>query len=214
MKIGVIGAGRIGATAARLFARAGHDVALSNSRGPASLAGTVAAINGEVGGSPVRATTADEAASFGDVTLLAAPWPSLDRLPKPDELRGKIVIDAMNPYSAPGQVIDLGTSTSSEEVARRLPGARVVKAFNTIYWDHLAKQGRTELPLGQRRAIFIAGDDAAAKKVVGTLIEEIGFAPVDTGGLRDGGRGQQPGSPVYNRDLTHAEAVAILATTS
>src|ERR1041385_3604877 len=128
MKIGVIGAGRIGATAARLFARAGHDEALGNSRGPASLADTVAALNGEVGGSPGRATTADEAASFGEVILLAIPWRSLDRLPKADGLRGKIVIDAMNPYSASGQVIDLGTSTSSEEVARRLPGARVVKA--------------------------------------------------------------------------------------
>jgi predicted dinucleotide-binding enzyme len=214
MKIGIIGAGRIGGTVAQLFARAGHEVALSNSRGPASLADTVATINGEVGGSRVRATTADQAAAFGELVVLAAPWRNLDNLPKADAWRGKIVIDAMNAYSAPGQVVDLGASTSSEAVAKRLPGARVVKAFNTIYWEHLAKQGRTELPLERRRAIFIAGDDIAAKKVVADLIEQIGFAAADTGGLRDGGRSQQPGSPVYNRNLTHAEAVAILAAAS
>jgi len=214
MKIGIIGAGRIGGTAARLLARAGHEVALSNSRGPASLAETVETINREAGSTRVRATTADEAAAFGELVLLAAPWRSLDKLPRAEAFRGKIVIDATNPYGASGQLIDLGTSTSSEEVAKRLPGARVVKAFNTIYWEHLAKQGRTDLPLERRRAIFIAGDDVAAKKVVAAVIEEIGFAPVDTGGLRDGGRSQQPGSPLSNRNLTQAEAVAILAAAS
>jgi predicted dinucleotide-binding enzyme len=214
MKIGIIGAGRIGGTAARLFARAGHAVALSNSRGPASLTDEIARINREVAGSRVRAATAEDAARFGEVVLLAPPWRSLDALPKPDLLRGKIVIDAMNPYSATGQVLDLAPSTSSEEVAKRLPGARLVKAFNTIYWEHLAKQGRIDLPLERRRAIFIAGDDAAAKKIVAALIDELGFAPVDTGSLREGGRSQQPDTPVYNRNLTHAEAVAILAAAS
>jgi predicted dinucleotide-binding enzyme len=214
MKIGIIGAGRIGGTVARLLARAGHEVALSNSRGPESLAETVATINREADSSKVRATTADEAAAFGEVVLLAAPWRSLDNLPRAEAFRGKIVIDATNPYGASGQLIDLGTSTSSEEVAKRLPGARVVKAFNTIHWEHLAKQGRTDVPLERRRAIFIAGDDVAAKKVVAAVIAEIGFAPVDTGGLRDGGRSQEPGSPLSNRNLTQAEAVAILAAAS
>jgi len=214
MKIGIIGAGRIGATAARLFALAGHEVALSNSRGPASLADTIATINREVGGSRVRATTGEEAAAFGEVALLAAPWRSLDALPGAEVLRGKIVIDAMNPYSASGKLLDLGASTSSEEVAKRVPGVRLVKAFNTIYWQHLAKEGRSDLPLARRRAIFVAGDDLAAKKVVGELIEQIGFAPVDTGGLRDGGRSQQPGTPVYNRNLTQSEALAIVAAAS
>ena len=214
MKIGIIGAGRIGGTVARLLARAGHEVALSNSRGPASLAETVETINREAGSTRVRATTADEAAAFGELVLLAAPWRSLDNLPSAEAFRGTIVIDATNPYGASGQLIDLGTSTSSEEVAKRLPGARVVKAFNTIDWEHLAKQGRTDLPLERRRAIFIAGDDVAAKKVVAAVIEEIGFAPVDTGGLRDGGRSQQAGSPLSNRNLTQAEAVAILAVAS
>ena len=209
MKIGIIGAGHIGATAARLFAGAGHDVALSNSRGPASLAGTVEEINREVGAPRARAETVDGAAAFGEVLLLAVPWRSPEALPRPGRVAGKVVIDAMNPYGASG-VIDLGDSTSSEETAHRLPGARIVKAFNTIFWEHLARQGRPDLPLADRRAIFVAGDDAEAKTVVSGLIEQIGFAPVNTGPLREGGRRQQPGAPVYNRVLTAAEAKRVL----
>lgn len=211
MKIGILGAGHIGATAARLFARAGHEVALSNSRGPASLASLVKEINREAGAERVHATAAQEAAAFGDVILLAVPWRTKEAWPAPGAVRGKIVIDAMNPYTATGGIMDLGSSTSSEEVAQRLPGARLVKAFNTIYWEHLAGQGRADLPLAKRRAIFLAGDDVEAKRVVSRLIEEIGFAPVDTGTLREGGRSQQPGTPVYNRNLTQEEAVGILA---
>lgn len=211
MRIGILGAGHIGATAARLFARAGHEVALANSRGPASLASTVADINREAGAGRVRAATAQEAAAFGDAVLLAVPWRTPEAWPVPGDVRGKIVIDAMNPYTATGGVMDLGSSTSSEEVGKRLPGARLVKAFNTIYWEHLATQGRGDLPLARRRAIFLAGDDVEAKRVVSRLIEEIGFAPVDTGTLREGGRSQQPGTAVYNRNLTQEEAVGILA---
>jgi predicted dinucleotide-binding enzyme len=210
VKIGIIGAGMIGATAARLFARAGHDVAVSNSRGPASLEGTVREINDEVGAERVRAMTVDDAAAFGDVVLLAVPWRAPEALPSPERVRGKVVIDAMNPYGANGKVVDLGDSTSSEETAKRLPGARLVKAFNTIYWSHLAEQGRADLPGAERRAIFVASDDAEAKKVVSRLIEEIGFAPVDTGSLREGGRRQQPGTPVYNRVISAREAEGAL----
>jgi predicted dinucleotide-binding enzyme len=212
MKIGIIGAGRIGSTAAGLFARAGHEVALSNSRGPASLSDLVATINREAGGSRVHASTVADAARFGDLVLLAAPWRAQDALPDPNIVRAKIVIDAMNAYGESGGLVDLGGSTSSEEVAKRLPGARLVKAFNTIYHEHLARQGRPDAPLAQRRAIFIAGDDLAAKQMVSDLIKQIGFGPVDTGTLREGGRSQQPGTPIYNRDLTHGEAVAILAS--
>jgi predicted dinucleotide-binding enzyme len=211
MRIGILGAGHIGATAARLFARAGHEVALSNSRGPASLAGLVDEINREAGPARVKATTAQEAAAFGEVVLLAVPWRSKDAWPQAATVRGKIVIDAMNPYTASGGIVELGTSTSSEEVAKRLPGARLVKAFNTIYSEHLRGQGRPDLPLPKRRAIFLAGDDVEAKRVVSRLIEGIGFAPVDTGTLREGGRSQQPGTPVYGRNLTQEEATAILA---
>ena len=211
MRIGIIGAGHIGATAARLLARAGHDIALSNSRGPASLTGLVTEINRAVGATRVRATTAQEAAEFGEVILLAVPWRKTEAWPEADALRGKIVIDAMNAYTATGGIVDLGSSTSSEEVQKRLPGARIVKAFNTIFWKHLAEQGRPDLPLPKRRAIFLAGDDVEAKRVVSRLIEEIGFAPVDTGTLREGGGSQQPGAPVYDRNLTQEEAVGILA---
>lgn len=210
MRIGILGSGHIGATAARLFARAGHEVALSNSRGPASLADLVEEIDREAPGR-VRATTPQEAAVFGDAVLLAVPWRKPEAWPAPAAVRGKIVIDAMNPYTATGGILDLGASTSSEEVAKRLAGARLVKAFNTIYWEHLAAQGRPDLPLARRRAIFLAGDDVEAKRVVSRLIEEIGFAPVDTGALREGGRSQEPGTPVYNRDLTQEEAVGVLA---
>src|SRR4029077_18541862 len=116
-----------------------------------------------------------------------------------------------NTHTADERVPELGASTSSEEVAKRLPGARLVKAFNTINWEHLGQQGRPDLPLPERRAIFLAGDDAEAKRTVARLVEEIGFAPVDTGPLREGGRSQQPGMPLYNRNLTQEEATAILA---
>jgi 8-hydroxy-5-deazaflavin:NADPH oxidoreductase len=206
MKIGIIGAGRIGGTVARLLVHAGHDVALSNSRGPDSLRELVAKL-----GSRAHAATVEDAAAFGEVIFLATPWRSPEALPPPARVAGKVVVDAMNPYSAEGQVLELGATTSSEETARRLPGARLVKAFNTIYFEHLATRGRPDLPLEERHAIFLAGDDPAAKRLVATLVEQIGFAPVDTGSLREGGRRQQPGTPLYNHPMTGAEARAAIA---
>ena len=207
MKIGIVGAGMIGGTAARLFVRAGHQVALSNSRGPDSLAELL----NELGPS-ARAATVDEAARWGEVVLLAAPWRAPQALPAPDAVAGKVVIDAMNPYRHGGGLYDLGDSTSSEETARRLPGARLVKAFNTIWYRHLAENGRPGAPLDERHAVFVAGDDAEAKAIVSGLIEDVGFAPVDTGGLRDGGRRQEPGAPVYNRPMTPREARELLGS--
>ncbi len=201
MKIGIIGAGNIGGTAARLFLKAGHEVAISNSRGPASLAPIVADLGGGA-----RAVTVEDAARFGEVVLLAVPWRSPDALPKPELLKGKVVIDAMNPYSATGGLVDLKERTSSEETAKRLPGARIVKAFNTIYFKHLATEGNADLPIEDRRAIFMAGDDTEAKDVVANLIQQIGFAPVDTGSLREGGRTQQPNSAIYNRQISGRQA--------
>jgi predicted dinucleotide-binding enzyme len=203
MKIGIIGAGRIGATAARLFAEAGHTVAMSNSRGPDSLRSEVAQL-----GTKVHAMNVADAAHFGDVILLAVPWHVDAAMPPPELLRGKIVVDAMNPYRPEGGFFDLGNSTSSEIVLRRIPGARLVKAFNTIYYEHLATRGRKDLPVQERHAIYVAGDDTQAKKIVSSLIEEIGFAPVDTGSLREGGRLQQPDSLIYNQTFTAREARA------
>jgi predicted dinucleotide-binding enzyme len=205
MRIGIVGAGMIGGTAARLFVRAGHEVALSNSRGPETLRELVDEL-----GPAAQAGTAEDVARFGEVVLLAVPWRNPEALPPAELLRGKIVIDAMNPYTLDGDLTDLGESTSSEETLKRLPGVRLVKAFNTIWYQHLATRGRTDLPLDGRHAIFVAGDDADARAVVSRLIEEIGFAPVDTGGLREGGRRQQPGTALYNKVLTGAEARALV----
>lgn len=204
MRIGIIGAGHIGGTAAKLFAQAGHEVAVSNSRGAASLASLVSAL-----GPNVKGTSPGEAVRFGDAVLLAIPWRKMDELPQADVFAGKIVIDAMNPYSSAGQVMDLGERTSSEEVVKRLPGARLVKAFNTIFWKTLDTGSRP--PSEDRLAIFFAGDDRAAKEAVSKLIDDIGFAPVDTGSLREGGRRQEPGSPIYGRPMTAREAREILA---
>lgn len=208
MKIGIIGSGNIGATAARLFARAGHEVTLSNSRGGAGLESLVAELGGRA-----RATGVEEAARFGEVVLVAVPFGKYEALPAA-AFDGKVVIDANNYYpQRDGNFaqLDGGETTSSELLASHLKGARLVKGFNTIWFEHLAQQGDARLPKGDRRAIFIAGDDEEAKREVARLVEEIGFAAVDTGSLREGGRQQQVGSPVYNKELTARAAAAVLA---
>jgi predicted dinucleotide-binding enzyme len=202
MQIGIIGSGKIGATAARLFAQAGHQVAVANSRGPESLRDLVAAI-----GPNARAATVDEAADFGQVVLLAIPLKAYDALPAA-RLAGKVVIDATNYYPARDGQLDLG-GPSSQFIARHLPGARVVKAFNTMYFQTLGSAGRPDTPLDERLAIFLAGDDAEAKATVARLIEAIGFAPVDTGSLAASER-QQPGAAIYNKPMTAREARAAL----
>ncbi|HUR32408.1 MAG TPA: NADPH-dependent F420 reductase [Vicinamibacterales bacterium] len=206
MKIALIGAGMIGGTLARLLAALGHEVAVSNRRGPQSLHQMTTELGGRA-----HAMTVEEAARWGEVVVLAVPWRSHDALPSPESVAGKVVIDAMNPYRAWGGTYDLDDSTSSEETQKRLPGARLVKAFNTIYFRHLATEGRTDLPEDDRRAIFVASDDAEAKAGVAALIRELGFAAVDAGTLRDG-RKLQPGSAVYNQQLTGREAAARLAS--
>lgn len=204
MKIGVIGAGRIGANAARLFARAGHEVVISNSRGPETLSTIVEEI-----GNDTRAATIEEAADFGDLVLEAIPFGRYEELPA-DRLAGKIVVDASNYYPQRDGEIDLGGLTSTEAVARHLGGARVVKAFNTMYYERLANEGRPGLPVEERLVLFVAGDDEEAKGIVSRLIEEIGFAPIDTGSLKDSHK-QEPGSPIYNNPITPEQARVMLA---
>jgi 8-hydroxy-5-deazaflavin:NADPH oxidoreductase len=199
MRIGIIGSGNIGATAARLFTAAGHEVAISNSRGPESLAGLVAEI-----GPNLRATTVAEAADFGEVVLEAIPFGRYTVLPA-DRLAGKVVVLAGNYYPGRDGEIDLHGGTQAELVATHLTGARIVKAFNTIYFQHLADQGRVDLPSDERRAIFVAGDDADAIALVSELIDQIGFTAVTTGTLAESAR-QEPGAPIYNQQLTGAEA--------
>lgn len=204
VNIGIIGAGHIGGTAARLFAKAGHQVAISNSRGPASLAPLVQQF-----GPSVRATTVEEAAAFGEVVLVAIPFGAYITLPAAN-LSGKAVIDAENYYPERDGQIDFSGLTSTELMAQHLSGARVVKAFNTMYFETLGTAGKPNALVEERLALFVAGDDSAAKATVSRLIEEIGFAPVDTGSLAEGGRKQQPGSPIYNHPMTAREAQGAL----
>ena len=206
MNIGIIGSGNIGATAARLFVDAGHDVTIANSRGPDSLTELVQDL-----GESARAATVEDVASSAELVLVAIPFGRYRDLPA-DALGGKIVVDAMNYY--PGRdghfpELDEDATTSTELVAAHLPNARVVKAFNTMQSTILRERGN-QGPLGERLVMFVAGDDQEAKHRVSTLIEQIGFAPVDTGSLADGGRLQQPDAPVYVKPLTTREAKELL----
>ncbi len=211
MKIGFIGAGNIGSNAAKLFVEAGHEVVLSNSRGPETLDDLVAEL-----GDAASAGTVENAIDFGDVVFISIPLGKYKEIP-PNGFEGKIVIDSNNYYpERDGNYIELdeGKTTSSELLQRHLPGARIVKGFNTIWSEHLRTKGDTSLPLEKRRAIFIAGDDSKAKETVAKLIEEIGFAAVDTGFLHAGGKSQQPDTPIYNKELTAGEAAKVLTASA
>jgi predicted dinucleotide-binding enzyme len=209
MDIGIIGSGHIGGTLARGLTAAGHDVVLANSRGPESLAGDVLELHGRG-----RAGTAADAAAARDVVVVSVPLHAIDALPDPALFDGKVVVDTNNYYAGrDGQIaaLDDDSTTSSELLADRLPGARVVQAFNTIRSDHLRDLGRTDLPADDRRAIPIAGDDADAKAVVAGLIDDLGFTAVDHGDGLSAGREQQPGSDVYGAELSARDARAALA---
>lgn len=201
MKIGILGAGHIGATLAQHFVIAGHEVAISNSRGPETLRELETQL-----GERARAMTADEAARFGDLVVVAIPFKDY-RDVSPDAVAGKVVIDTMNYYPARDgdfPELDSGETTSSELFQRHVPDAFVVKAFNSIRWDTFrdkARPGTTEDHIG----IPISGDDLAAKQEVDDLIAEIGFDGVDAGSLGEGGRKHQVGSELYGAELPSAE---------
>ncbi|MFD0688722.1 NADPH-dependent F420 reductase [Actinomadura fibrosa] len=207
MKIGIIGAGMIGGTLAARLADLGHDIVIANSRGPETLAGLVA----ELGGA-VRAGTVAEAAEAGEVVILAIPYGRYRELPAAS-FAGRIVVDTNNYVPArDGHIaeLDSGATTSSEAVAAHLPGASVVKAFNTIYFVRLRDEGHPGLPAAERLAIPVAADDPRAKAVVLDLIDALGFAPVDAGPLSEGRR-QEYGKPVFNNPVGPDEAVRLLA---
>jgi 8-hydroxy-5-deazaflavin:NADPH oxidoreductase len=202
MRIGIIGSGNIGATAARLFAGVGHEVAISNSRGPETLSGLVDEI-----GSGARAATVEDAAASGELVLVAIPFGRYRELP-PGPLAGSIVVDATNYFPRrDGNLpeLDEDRTTSSELLAAHLSGARVVKAFNSMNWKVL--RDRRAPDAGEDRlALLVAGDDEDAKRQVSGLIEEIGFAPVDTGSLAEGGRRQQTGAALFTQVITARDA--------
>lgn len=203
MNIGIIGTGHIGATLARLFSEAGHHVATSNSRGPESLADVIREL-----GPNVKAMTVTDAALYGDVVVEAIPFGRYQSLPV-EQLAGKILISAANYYPGRDGQIKLGGHAHSELIAEHLPTTKVVKAFNTIWYQHLGSQGNTALSIGERRVIFIAGDDLKAKEMDAELITEIGFGPLDIGSLAES-KTQEPGTRIYNVDVTVNEAQALL----
>ncbi|MEV0778995.1 NADPH-dependent F420 reductase [Streptomyces sp. NPDC050433] len=205
MRIGIIGAGRIGSTLARHFAGIGHEVALANSRGPETLAELVAGIDG-----PVQAVSTVEAARFGQVVVVSVPYGHIGDLPT-GEMRDKVVIDTCNYYpERDGHDPDLDDdSTTSSEKLRNATDSNLVKAFNAMYWETLRDRGR---PKGDpaRLAVPISGDDEEAVAVVAGLIRDIGFDPVKAGHLGGGGRKHQPGTDVYAVDLSAKELDARL----
>lgn len=168
--LGLIGAGNIGGTLARLAVAADDDVFISNSRGPETLA---------------------------DLVVVTVPLRAYASLPVA-ALAGKVVIDTGNYYPArDGQIpeLDSGSMTSGELLQARLPGARVVKCFNNIFFKHLQALAR---PAGspERTALPIAGDDADAKAAVTAFLNHIGYDAVDAGPLSAGSK-FQPGTPLY-----------------
>jgi len=203
MKIGIIGAGFVGRAVAKLAIKAGHQVMLSNSRGPQTLFSLKPMIGCEIG-------TAADAASFGDIVLIAVPLTAIGQLPVA-EIGGKPVIDAVNYYpERDGQIAELDdqTTTTSEYLAGFLPHSKITKAFNAIQMTDLESDG---LPAGapQRRALPVAGDDAETKKAVMALYDAFGFNAVDVGALSEGWRFQK-GMPAYCVRMTENELKASL----
>jgi predicted dinucleotide-binding enzyme len=207
MRIGIIGAGRIGGTLARHFVGAGHEVAVSNSRGPETLVRLVEELDGRA-----RAMTAAEAARFGEVVVVSIPFGRYRELPS-DGMAGSVVIDTTNYYPQRDgrfEQLDGDRTTSSELLQAHVPGTRVVKAFNAVAWTGLRDGGRPAGD-GERIGIPISGDDEQAKRTVAELIDQIGFDPVDAGTLAHGGRRHQPGAPAYTKGLQTEELRARLA---
>jgi predicted dinucleotide-binding enzyme len=192
--IGFIGSGHIGGTVARLAVDAGHDVVLSNSRGPETLSDLVAQL-----GPRARAVTAADAAAAGDIVVVTVPLKAYREVPV-EPLRGKVVIDTNNYYpQRDGQIpeLDDASTTSSELLQKHLPESHVVKAFNNIYFGHL---GSLQRPEGdpERSALAIAGDDEKAKRTVTEFLDSIGYDVYDAGALSEGWR-YQPDTPAYGQ---------------
>ncbi|WP_337974712.1 NADPH-dependent F420 reductase [Cellulomonas sp. NTE-D12] len=204
--LGLIGSGHIGSQLARLAVRNGYDVVLSNSRGPASLAGLVQEL-----GPQARAGTPDEAAAAGDLVVVTIPLHALDTVPV-EPLAGKVVIDTNNYYpQRDGQIAELDdeSTTVSELLARHLPQSQVVKAFNHILASELTTDGSPAGTPG-RRALVVAGDDEAARRRVIDLLDEFGFDTVELDSLAEGWRIQRD-TPGYGARRDAAQLRADLA---
>ena len=196
MEIGTIGAGDFAQAFAKRALQAGHKVKLSNSRGPESLREIV----NQLGPGAMAATTKEAAAC--EMVLLAVPWDNVpDTLASLPKWKNQILIDGTNPFHGEAgnfTPADVGNLSTSQFVAGLAPGARVVKALNTMIVPNLKAD---PIVNGARRVAFISADDHGAKKRVETLLESFGYSVIDLGNLRDGGLIQQAGGPLAGRNL-------------
>jgi 8-hydroxy-5-deazaflavin:NADPH oxidoreductase len=199
MKIGVIGAGHIGGTIGGLWTKAGHPVFFS-SRHPEELQNLIAGL-----GPLAQAGTVDQAIAFGDVVFIAVPYGALPQIGRDygKSLAGKIVLDANNAVaSRDGAITDEvernGIGVTSQKY---LPGARLVRAFNTLSYLIFEREANRPAP---RLAVPIAGDDQEAIQVAAGLVRDAGFDPVEVGKLADASRFQR-GTPGYGQNVSAAE---------
>ena len=183
MKFGFIGAGEVAQTFAKHFVRHGHEVVLSNSRGPDSLVELARSI-----GPNAKAGTVNEAAKQ-NIVILSVRWHQAKQaLAEVSDWNGRILVDATN------RPLDEDTKgkTASEVIASYAPEARVIKALNTLVVEWIQDYSNKK----PKSVLFLSGDDADAKRELARALEETGFIPVDLGGLIDGGRLQQFGGPL------------------
>lgn len=199
MKIGIIGAGHIGGTIGGLWTKAGHRVFFS-SRHPEELQDLVARL-----GPLAQAGTVDQAIAFGDVVFIAVPYGALPQIGRDygKSLAGKIVLDANNAVaSRDGAIAEEaerdGIGVTSQKY---LPGARLVRAFNTLSYMIFEREANRPAP---RLAIPIAGDDQEAVQVAAGLVRDAGFDPVEVGKLAEASRFQR-GAQGYGQSLSAAE---------
>ena len=200
LKIGIIGSGHIGSTIGGLWIRSGHPVMFS-SRHPEELKPLVEGL-----GSLARAGTVDEAIDFGDVVFIAVPYGAYPQIGKDygSKLSGKVVLDAGNAVAA-RDGSDLTAETKEEGIgltsAKYLPGARIVRAFNSMGYQFFGSQANRA---GARMAVPIASDDKDALIIASTLVHDAGFDPVVIGPLARAKDFSQ-GNPLYGLQLTAAE---------
>jgi predicted dinucleotide-binding enzyme len=178
MKLAVIGSGNIGKSIGSWAAKAGYEVIFSAKNEANAVAAAQAAGNGATSASVEKAVAAAE------LVLYAAPYGAAQEILSgvSEALKGKVLIDATNPLAADFSGLTIGfTSSAAEEIAKLVPGAKVVKAFNTVFAQVYASQ-KPEIN-GTKISVFFAGDDAGAKKSVGELVGKLGFDAVDAGPL-------------------------------
>lgn len=184
MKIAIIGAGNVGGSLGKAWAKAGHYI-IFGVRNPGQ--GKTQPPLAEIGASAATAVTVPDAARSADIIVLATPWPAVaDAIKAMGDIRGKVLVDCTNPLALNGDgslSLSLGSTTSgAEEVEKLATGAQVVKAFNTYGWENFADSAYPNAA-DLKPVMFICGDHDAAKESVGKLAADIGFEPVDTGGL-------------------------------